>query len=209
MALILTIVIVFALLIVSELWWRIRKPHDELSRKFVHITVGSFAAFWPYFLSWKEIIFLSIACIVVVAVSQYFGIFKAIHAVERPTWGEVCFAAAVGILAFVSREPLIYTIALLHMSMADGMAALVGTSCGKKNSYKVFGHKKSVAGSAAFLGVSMLLLLFYATVTPSGLSPIVVVGTAITAMALENIAVRGLDNLFVPVLVAGALILFG
>lgn len=207
MGLILTIGIVFTLLVVSELWWRYKKPHDEFSRKFIHVTVGSFAAFWPYYLTWPEIIGLSVAFIIVVALSQAFGIFKAIHAVERPTWGEICFAAAVGILAAIVQEPLLYTIALLHMSLADGMAALVGTTYGKNNSYMVLGHRKSIAGTSTFFAVSMLLMLIYATVTPAVLSPFAVVLIALAATGLENFAVRGLDNLFVPVWVAGTLLL--
>lgn len=203
--LILTILAVFTLLIISELWWRVRKPHDELSRKFIHITVGCFAAFWPYFLSWNEILFLSGAFIVVVGLSQYFGVFKAIHAVERPTWGEICFAGAVGILAIVTREPLIYTAALLHMGLADGAAALMGTAYGKTNSYKVFGHTKSVAGTLTFLFASLAILIGYGTVSQETISAIILVGLAAAAAGLENFAVRGLDNLFVPLLVASVL----
>lgn len=205
MTLVLTVLVILALLTVSELWWRLRRPHDEFSRKFIHITVGSFVAFWPHFLSWNQIILLSAAFIVCVAVSQYFGIFKAIHAVERPTWGEVCFALAVGILAFVTRDPAIYMAAILHMSLADGLAALVGTAYGKTNSYRVFGHTKSIAGTLTFVGVSLFILIGYATVAPAAPSPVVLAGLAVGAAALENFAVRGLDNLVVPLLVAAVL----
>jgi dolichol kinase len=205
MTLILTICIVLSLLVISEAWWRTRKPHDELSRKFIHITVGCFAAFWPYFLSWKQIIFLSAAFVFSVAVSQYFGIFKAIHAVERPTWGEICFAAAVGMLALVTKVPAVYTVALLHMGLADGIAALVGTAYGRGNKYKVFGHVKSVAGSLAFFAISTVLLIGYATTAPEPISAVALVGLAVGATALENFAIRGLDNLLVPVLVASVL----
>ena len=209
MALIVTILVVFALLLISETWWRVRKPHDEFSRKFIHISVGSFAAFWPYFLSWNTILLLSAAFIVVVTVSLKLGVFKAIHAVERPTWGEICFAGAVGLLALITREPAIYAVALLHMGLADGVAALVGTAYGKKNSYKVYGHTKSIAGSLAFLAVSLTLLIGYATVASTPLNPAVLVLLAMGATALENVSVRGLDNLVIPVFVASALTLLG
>lgn len=209
MALILTVLVIFLLLISSEMWWRIRKPHDEISRKFIHITVGSFAAFWPYFLTWNQILLLSVAFVVVVSISKYLNIFKAIHAVERPTWGEICFAAAVGILALAVREPLIYTVALLHMSLADGLAAIIGTNYGKKYRYKVFGHVKSVAGTLTFVAVSLTILIAYATVSPQAVPAVLVVGLALASAALENFSVRGLDNLLVPLLVAGVLLLAG
>jgi phytol kinase len=152
---------------------------------------------------------LSAAFIVVVTVSLKLGVFKAIHAVERPTWGEICFAGAVGLLALITREPAIYAVALLHMGLADGVAALVGTAYGKKNSYKVYGHTKSIAGSLAFLAVSLTLLIGYATVASTPLNPAVLVLLAMGATALENVSVRGLDNLVIPVFVASALTLLG
>src|SRR6476646_2873629 len=121
MAVLLTLLIVALLLVVNEVWWRKHKTHSELSRKFIHITVGSFVAFWPYFLSWDTIRLLSVAFLVGVALSKYFGIFKAIHSVTRPTWGEMYFALAVGLVTLVTDSPAIYSVALLQMSLADGL----------------------------------------------------------------------------------------
>jgi dolichol kinase len=205
MALILSILTVFLLLLISEYWWRTMKPHDEISRKFIHITVGSFVAVWPQFLSWNQIVFLSLAFLVVVSLSLKYGIFRAIHAVERPTWGEFCFAGAVGLLAIFVRDPLIFAVAILHMSLADGLAALVGTAYGRKSSYMVLGHRKSIIGTASFLLTSLFLLVAYGTVVPVMISPASLVVIAFVASGLENIAVRGLDNLFVPLFIAGML----
>lgn len=208
MALILTILVVLILLVGSEIWWRKKHPHDEFSRKFIHITVGTFAAFWPYYLTWNQILFLGSAFLVVVLFSQYLNVFQAIHAVERPTWGEACFALAVGLLALVTREPAIYAVAILHMGLADGVAAIVGTVYGKTNAYKVFGHTKTVAGTLSFLAISLTLLIAYGTIAPQAISAVILVGLALLATVLENVAVRGLDNLFVPLVVAVVLTLF-
>ena len=89
MTLILTILTVFILLVANELWWRRKKVQDEFSRKFIHITVGSFVAFWPFFLDWNDIKLLSIAFIVVVLASKQLKVFQAIHSVQRPTHGEL------------------------------------------------------------------------------------------------------------------------
>lgn len=209
MTLIATVSVVLALLLISEAWWRIRKPHGELSRKFIHITVGTFVAFWPYFLTWNQIILLSIAFIGSVLVSRYFGIFTAIHSVERPTWGEVCFALAVGILALVTREPAIYTAAVLHMGIADGLAAIAGKKWGAHNSYVILGHTKSIAGSLTFLVVSLWILIGYNNGAAVLLQPLQLLGIAAVAMVLENISLRGLDNLSVPLFVAAALTILG
>lgn len=206
MALILTVLAVFAILVASELWWRKRRPHDEFSRKFIHIFVGSLAAFWPFYLAWHWIIALSAAFVVVISLSKYFNVFKSIHTVERPTWGEVYFALAVGLLAFITHEPWIYAVALLHMSLADGLAAVVGVTWGKRTEYKIFGHTKSIIGSVTFFTVSLALLIGYDTMTATQLAPGLIIGIALAATFIENVAGYGLDNLLIPLLVAVVLI---
>lgn len=201
MALLITIFIVLALLVVSEIFWRNHEIHPEIARKFVHISVGTFVAFWPLFLSWREIIGLSAAFIVGIGISRYFNIFKAIHSVQRPTWGEVLFGASVGLVAYVTHDGWIYCAALLHMSLADGLAAVVGTRFGRRHRYQLFGGTKSRAGTLTFFAVSLLILSGYHLLTPGPFSGWFVL-TAIVATLLENVAVRGLDNLLIPVFVA-------
>ncbi len=71
MAVIFTVLAVFLVLLGSELWWRKHITHSEFSRKFVHITVGSFVAFWPFYLSWGQIRLLSLGFLIVVGISKY------------------------------------------------------------------------------------------------------------------------------------------
>jgi len=201
MALILTVLAIFILLVGSEAWWRKRRPHDEFSRKFIHIVVGSMAAFWPFYLAWGWIVALSAAFVVVILLSRYLGIFKSLHAVERPTWGEVYFAVAVGELAFVTHQPWIYAVALLHMSLADGMAAIIGVTWGKETQYKVLGHTKSVIGSMTFFVISVGLLTGYSMITMHRIDGVLILGLAAAATAIENIGGYGLDNLLIPLLI--------
>lgn len=204
---ILTIAAVLAVLLASELWWRKQDLHGEFSRKFVHITVGCFVAFWPYFLSPNYIKLLSLAFIIVVLASKYFGIFQAIHSVQRPTLGEFWFAVVVGLLAFLIHHPHVYTAGLLTMALADGLAAIVGTHYGNKQRYVVLGSPKSVVGTATFFIVTVAILAGYSIAMPGSLPALALLGIAAGATLLENIAVRGFDNLFVPLFVAGTLFL--
>jgi phytol kinase len=199
-----SVIVVFLLIVISELLWRRGGVDTEYTRKFVHVSVGSFVAFWPLFLSRHEIVLLSGAFVAVVVIANYFNFFKAMHSVQRPTWGEVFFALAVGILAYVAHDGWIYTAALLHMSLADGFAAIIGTKFGKKNRYYVFGHAKSVAGTLTFFLVSVIILAGYAAFTPHALS-LWFLAVALGATMLENVAIRGFDNIFVPLLIAVAL----
>ncbi len=201
MYLILSVMAVTAVLVASEYAWRRHWFENELGRKFVHITVGSFVAFWPFFLSWNEIRLLSVAFLVAVAVSSKLKIFKAIHSVQRPTFGEVCFAVTVGLMTYVTHSKGIYAAALLQMSLADGFAAVFGNLYGKDNTYHLFGHAKSVVGTGAFMVTSVALLVGYSIIGGHHLSVAdVAVGAAVAAF-FENVTPFGLDNLVVPLFI--------
>jgi phytol kinase len=192
------VVAVFALIAVSEILWRNRDIDPEYTRKFIHISVGTFVAFWPLFLTRNEIITLS------GALSSYFKVFTAIHSVQRPTWGEVFFALSVGVLAYVAQSGWIYLAALLHMSLADGLAAIIGTKFGRRTRYYIFGHPKSAVGTVAFIVVSAVIFAGFFKFTPNPFT-LWFIPITLTAAVIENIAVRGLDNLLVPLLVAVSL----
>lgn len=202
--LLLTVLGVFLFLLASEFWWRKHIPHSEFSRKSVHIAVGSFVAFWPFYLSWNQIRLLSLAFLIVVGISKYFRLFRAIHSVQRPTMGELYFALAAGAVTYVTHDKWIYMAALLQMSLADGFAAVTGVRYGKQ-SYLVFGHRKSFVGSVTFFITSLLILVAYTLVSPMHLGFVFMVGAAALAAIVENLAVSGLDNLLIPALIAGLL----
>jgi len=197
----LSVLAVFVVLMASELGWRHGWLQGELGRKFVHITVGSFVAFWPFFMTWSEIRLLSLAFLIVVIASDRLKIFKAIHSVQRPTFGEICFALVVGFLTLVTHSKGVYAAALLQMSLADGFAAIVGTRFGRGNTYHIFTHAKSVIGTLTFIVVSAGLLTGYALFSMHGLAWEYIVFGAVAAAAFENVAPLGLDNLVVPLFI--------
>jgi len=205
--LIITVVVIFLLLLGNEFWWRKKTVHSELSRKFIHISVGSFVAFWPFFLDWNQIKILSIAFVVVVVISKQLNLFQAIHSVNRPTRGEIFFALAVGAVALISEDKWIYMAAVLQMSLADGLAAVIGTRYGKSSRYTVFGHVKSIYGTATFFVTSLAILLGYAYFAGEPVQILALIGLAAAASLIENVGVEGIDNLLVPVLVAYGLTL--
>lgn len=202
MTFLLTVAAVFLVLLFSEIWWRKHVMHGEFSRKSVHIIVGSFVAFWPFFLPWWQIGVLSAAFLIGIGLSLKFNLFQAIHSVQRPTWGEIFFAVSVGVCVLVTRDKWIYAAALLQMSLADGMAAVMGTRFGQSQKYLMFGHAKSVVGTLTFFVISFAILLGYAAWSPHDLSLAWIAGISALITIVENVAVRGLDNLLVPLAVA-------
>lgn len=202
LATIFVVLVTFCILVFSEWLSRAKEIHAELTRKLVHVAVGSFVAFWPFFLSWRSIQMLSVAFFVVVALSVKFNVFRSIHAVKRNMTGELLFAIVIGMLALISTEKWVFTAAMLHLSIADGLAAVIGVGWGDNNSYKVFGKTKSIAGSAAFLISSYAILILYMIMSDSATSVATVLWLPFVATATENLAVQGTDNIVMPMLIA-------
>jgi phytol kinase len=192
---------VFVVLLLAEYLSRYKGVHSELTRKLVHIVVGVFVAFWPFFLSWSQIQLLSLAFLVVVIVSVKLNIFRAIHAVQRNAMGEILFAAVLGILAFIVTDKWVFAAAMLHLSVADGLAAVVGLGWGENNGYKILGHSKSVAGSVAFFICSILIMIAYVTFSPGTATPVSLLWLPVAATLAENFAIKGTDNIVIPLLV--------
>ncbi len=193
--------IVFMLLVINEIWWRRKKKHSELSRKLIHILVGSFVAFWPYIMSVNSIRIISVLFTIVVFSSMKFNIFKSIHSVKRDSLGEIYFAISVGLITFINPSHLVYTISLLTMSLADGLAALVGTYYGMNRKYKVYGRSKTVLGSLTFFIVALVLILIYIDKTGHVFS-LGYLAVAAGLTLIENISPKGMDNLLVPLVAA-------
>ncbi len=181
-------------------WWR-----GEGARKWVHITLAIFIATWPQYLDWFEIRLISIALVIGFIVCMRLNLFKSIGSVKRMTYGEVLFALMIGAISLVTTDPLLYAVAMLHLGLADGLAALVGLRFGRDNRYKVFGQAKSLIGSGAFLAVSVLIMAVYNIVTMGAAGPLALVLVPVVATIAENIGVYGFDNLLVPASVLGTL----
>lgn len=202
LATIAVVLVTFCILVFSEWLSRSKEIHAELTRKLVHVAVGSFVAFWPFFLSWRQIQLLSLAFFLVVALSVKFNVFRSIHAVKRSMTGELLFAIVIGTLALITTTKWVFTAAMLHLSIADGLAAVIGLGWGETNSYKVFGRTKSIAGSAAFWVSSFCILLAYLHFAQTSTSFFTTLWLPFVATATENLAVQGTDNLVMPMLIA-------
>lgn len=204
-AVILSLAAIFALLLATEYSWRKNKLHPEMARKIIHILVGTYIAFWPFFMSWGVIQVLSLLLFIGIYLSHHFGIFGSIHHVKRSTTGELFYPISIGIIALLEPPAWVFAAAVLHMAIADGLAALVGSHYGKTNQYKIAGHVKSVAGSAAFFlaSASIITVVFIfnlSMIGPAGI--IILICLPLLVTLIENFFVGGIDNVLVPLSVA-------
>lgn len=198
-------VIGLATLLVAEYGWHKGWWHGEGARKLAHVCIGLQVAVWPLYLDWFEIRLISIVLTVGFVVSMRHRWFRSLGSVSRLSYGEVLFALMIGAVSLVTQSEAIYAAAILHLSVADGAAALVGLRLGRTNTYRVFGHTKSLAGTAAFFVCSLGILTAYSILSFSGLAWSIVVIGALGATMLENLGILGLDNLFVPAFIVALL----
>jgi dolichol kinase len=73
-------------------------------------------------------------------------------------------------------------------------------------SYRVFGQRKSIPGTLAFFVTSVAILTGFVVWGHSELGLVALIGVAAFASIVENVAIKGLDNLLLPVLVGALLI---
>jgi len=194
-----------SILLVGEVLWRKSKLKGEFARKFTHIAAGTCIAFLPFYLDYGWVMLFGLGFVLANLLNRYTKTFKSIHAVKRHSVGDLMFGLAVMVCAYLSPPEWIFAAAILHVSLADGLAAVVGSKFGK-TSYKVFGFKKTILGTSIFLLTSLLifsLVIFIGNLDQAdvaSLGLLLLMGPAITAL-VENISPYGLDNLTLPITV--------
>lgn len=199
----LAVIAVFFLLVIAEVIKRKTKLNAEVARKFVHITVGTFVAFWPFFMPYNIIYLICVAFIAVIVLTRWIGLFPSIHKVHRRTFGDIFFPVGIAATLWLANDPWIFTAAILHLSLADGFAALAGEKFGKTNAYKILGYKKTLAGNAAFFVISVGIITGLAWFEPGEFAVIsapLLLLVPVLATLIESVAVKGTDNILVPIL---------
>jgi len=201
----LALVPIALILLISELLWRKKILKGERARKFIHILAGIWMAFWPFYLPFDGIFILGCIAIVLLLYSRFTNLFQAIYAVQRKTYGEIFFALAIIVCAFLGVEPWIFTVSILLLALADGGAAVAGRMWGKSTQYRVLGFKplqKSVAGTLAFVALAYTSVvigwLLGGSFVMSQYLVISFVVLPLGATLLENVSPYGIDNLLTP-----------
>ena len=205
-SLIVSLGLIFGLLIVAEYLWRTDRLEAETSRKIIHIGVGTFIAFWPVYMSWTQIQLLSGLLFIGILMSYQLGVFGAIHKIKQQSSGELWYPIGIGLAAVFTSQPWIFTIAILHLALADGFASIIGYRFGLRH-YRIGQHTKSLIGSFAFFITSAgLCLLAYLVLLPElpGTSLAVFALTPFLATAVESISRNGIDNVLIPLTVVFA-----
>lgn len=194
------------ILIASEVLWRKRVLRGEYGRKVVHMAAGLSVAFWPFIMSFTAIQIIALAAGLTIVASRKFKIFHAIHDVPRLTYGEILYPLSILILASIAQANWIFTVSVLFIALADGMAAIVGKKwASKKYTFKVGRSKKSALGTTAYIlfaYVSLAVGLLIGGKEVMTESPLIIFALLpLTGAFLEVVSPLGLDNITAPLLV--------
>ena len=195
--------LVLGLLLFSDLLFRKRIIGPEVGRKLVHMGAGVIIAFTPYFMEWTYIKLLALLFIAVVLIVSRYKFFKSIQSVKRSTKGEILFAIGILICALLEPANWIFVAAVLHLAVADALAAVVGIRWGKRTRYTLLSHGKSMLGSLTFFYVSMAIMfaayIFVDPVNYPELFKALVLAPAVLTF-IENVSWYGLDNVTIPIM---------
>lgn len=190
------------LMLLGELLRRRLGYENEISRKLVHTLHGLCIGVWPFFVGFWIVHVVEGIFVLTVLAAYKLRWFRWMWKVGRKSWGEYMYPLGViGAAVLSGSNKWIFLAGVLELAIADAAAALVGKQFGGHNSYKVFGQKKSLAGTAAFMLASIGILGGIALLSPSGFVAAdfgVIVTLSIVLAAIENIGVYGLDNALLP-----------
>ncbi len=197
-------------LLTAEILWHRKKISGEYARKYVHVLGGSFVAFWPYFLPMPDIRVIAAASMALWMVARFLHVSYAMHDIKRRSVGELLYPFSVFLLTTIAQANWIFTVSVLFLSLADGMAAVFGKRFGtKKMTYKVPAGKKTLQGSAAYVVSCYVALAIGALLggrEAIAQSWIITIGwLPLMCVFVENISPFGTDNFTVPMLVVTVL----
>ncbi len=185
----------------------------ELTRKVVHIGVGMLIWAVPFlFTTPTPFIVTSGFFAVLTLLDNRYHFFKAMASKDDArNLGTFYFplAAALVVYWFWETPPLMVA-ALMPLVWGDGMAEVIGRTRGRRR-YTIFGHTRTLEGSAAFVvfGFVFTWLALWGMPGAPELTPGAALAPALTTVVLaagvEAVAVAGLDNLLVTAVALGVL----
>jgi len=204
-----------AVILGSEIIYRVFRIHAEITRKIVHVGLCLVALGIP---SVTHSIGVAAVLIILGSIALYFGnrfnIFRSINDVSRKTIGGPAILAALFIcftIAVLLDDLVLFYIPVLILAFGDSAAGLTGVFLKVKRwpGSTIAGRaNKSYAGSIVFFLITFLIVIlvlpaFYTLTTANLILTGILIGIAGTLC--EAFSPNGYDNITVPI--AGMLIL--
>lgn len=189
---------------IAEVLFRRFNVNAEHTRKFVHVFTGIVALSFPFYLEQTiEVVGLCVLFFVMLIFIKKYNILPSIMQVDRRTYGSLFFPLAVGSCFYMFKQHDIlafYMIPVAILTISDPLASIVGQALGK-GPYQVFGNKKTLSGSAAFLLSAILIcLLINGLFSDISIPIMTLIVLSVFATLAESVSVSGTDNLSIPLI---------
>jgi dolichol kinase len=211
LALAVSYVFVFAAIGIAEGMRKWRGYSTDFTRKFIHITVGTWSVGTVLlFDRWYMAIIPPASFILINYLSYRQETFKAMETGEKGNLGTVYFPFSFVLIVFLFwQQPHLVVASLMPMTWGDAMAAVLGARYGQFR-YTLWGSTRSLEGS-----ISMFLFAFTATFLVLWLFPPLGLGisllyaliVSVITTLVEAVTPWHLDNLTVPLVSAVTLYL--
>jgi hypothetical protein len=186
-----------ALFVGTEMLRRVYSVEAETTRRLVHVVGCLLAVPLPLLLGRPLGVAVAVVFAAFQAWTRHRRILQSVHGVPRPTCGAIAFPLGIALVAVVSSSFPQYAFGVLVLGLADPVAGLVGQRWGHPIPH--WPTSKSVAGSAAFLAVTLALAVAFVLAGPDApVRPIVLLAGGLGVTLVESVLGRGLDNLAVP-----------
>ena len=207
---IISIVFVFAVILVSEVLRKVCKLGNEFTRKFVHIGVSHWWIAAMFLIS--DIRYAVIPPVLFVLLNYYSykkNLFKSMERQENSDLGTVYFPISLIILILLTWKGgllggdyrYLGALGTLVMGYGDGFAAIIGKNFGKQK-YNIFKSGKSLEGSVTMLVFSTLVSAVFLSIFRG--FDIYNIRTSIIIAAISTLAEAftpfGADNITVPII---------
>jgi phytol kinase len=179
---------------------------QEWSRKLVHIGTGPVVLIaWACSINRAIAVPVAGGITLLAALNHRLRILPGIEDIERHSYGTIAYGASITLLfwLFWPSRPEPVVAGVLTMALGDGLAGLVGPLVSSPR-WKVLGQTRSLVGTAVMgittAGVLLGLALFQPATAPPTWA---LLAMAAVATGVEQWASAGIDNLTVPLAVAG------
>lgn len=195
----------FLVLLVGRRW----PDQAEWSRKLAHIGAGPVVLIaWACGIDRLVAVPAALAMTVAAAINHRRRLLPGIEDVDRHSYGTIAYGASITLLLLLwwPAHRTAVAAAILVMALGDGLAGLLGRLV-PSASWQVFQQRRSAVGTATMGFCSLIVLLLLAALAASNGAEavpdgIALVGIALVATLVEQVAVAGIDNLTVPLSVA-------